>query len=83
MRGRIVDVDSGRFVLVLAGDAEAALQLNDRVHARLEEAAAAGHLEGMRSLHSFLWSQQRRSRRSSTSVAAASPSVAQCAMRSS
>ena len=58
VRGRIVDVDPGRFVLSLGKDAESALRLNDRVHARLSDAVATHHLEAQRSLHSFLWSQE-------------------------
>ncbi len=57
VRGRVLDVDGGRFVVAIAADGEAALQLNDRIHRRLESAVAAGGLEGVRSLHSFLWSQ--------------------------
>jgi predicted exporter len=62
VRGRIADFDSGRFVVGLAPNAEAALVLNDRVHARLTRAIVAGDLEGMSSLHTFLWSRalQRR-----------------------
>ena len=58
VRERIVDVDPGRFVLSLAPDPEGALRLNDQVHTRLAAAVEAGQLEGLRSLHSFLWSQQ-------------------------
>jgi len=57
VRRRVVDFDSGRFVVGLAQDAEAALVLNDRIHQRLEQAAAEGHLEAVSSLHTFLWSQ--------------------------
>lgn len=58
VRRLIVDVDGGRFVLGLADDVESALWLNDRIHERLERAVAANHLDGVRSLHSFLWSQE-------------------------
>jgi len=59
---RIADFDGGRFVVGLAPNAEAALALNDEIHSRLEQAIAAGDLDGMNSLHAFLWSQalQRR-----------------------
>jgi predicted exporter len=57
VRRRVADVDGGRFVVAVAPDPEAALQLNDRIYRRLEGAAAEGHLEGLRSLHSFIWSQ--------------------------
>ncbi|MEE9609162.1 MAG: MMPL family transporter, partial [Myxococcota bacterium] len=57
VRPRIPAVDGGRFVVGLAPDAESALALNDRIYDRLERAISAGHLEGVNSLHSFLWSQ--------------------------
>jgi len=62
VRARIADFDSGRFVVGLAPNAEAALVLNDQIHEQLAEAIAAGDLEGTSSLHTFLWSQalQRR-----------------------
>jgi predicted exporter len=62
VRGRIADFDSGRFVVGLAPDAEAALVLNDQIHEQLSQAIIAGDLDGMSSLHTFLWSQalQRR-----------------------
>jgi predicted exporter len=56
-RRRIIDFDGGRFVVGLAPDAEAALVSNDQIYRRLEQATAAGHLQGMSSLHTFLWSQ--------------------------
>ncbi len=58
VRRRVVDVDDGRFVVALAPDAESALALNDRIDSRLGDAVAEGHLGGVRSLHSFLWSQE-------------------------
>jgi predicted exporter len=58
VRGRIEDFDSGRFVVGLAPNAEAALVLNDQIHERLSKAIAAGDLDGMSSLHTFLWSQE-------------------------
>ncbi len=62
VRARIADFDSGRFVVGLAPNAEAALVLNDQIHDQLAQAIAAGDLEGTSSLHTFLWSQalQRR-----------------------
>jgi predicted exporter len=49
-------------VLALAADEKAALALNDRIHTRLQDAVAAGALDGVRSLHGVLWSEdlQRR-----------------------
>ncbi len=62
VRERIADFDSGRFVVGLAPNAETALVLNDQIHERLTQAIVAGDLDGMSSLHTFLWSQslQRR-----------------------
>jgi predicted exporter len=62
VRERIADFDSGHFVVGLAPNAEAALVLNDQIHERLTRAIVAGDLDGMSSLHTFLWSQalQRR-----------------------
>jgi predicted exporter len=57
VRLRVADFDSGRFVVGLAGDREAALALNDEIHSRLQPGIAAGDFEGMMSLHSFIWSQ--------------------------
>ena len=57
VRRRIVDFDSGRFVVGLAPSSEAALVLNDRIHDRLEQAIAAGQLDGVNSIHTFLWSE--------------------------
>jgi predicted exporter len=62
VRERVSSFDSGRLVVALADDAEAAIVRNEKVNARLSEQIAAGHLEGARSLHALLWSQdlQRR-----------------------
>lgn len=51
-----------RFIVAQGATPQAALSLNDRVYAKLQQAIAAGHLEGVRSLHSILWSEdlQRR-----------------------
>jgi predicted exporter len=57
VRQRITDVDGGRFVVALAEDSESALALNDRIYTRLQDVIADGKLEGMHSLHAFLWSQ--------------------------
>ena len=57
VRRRVSEVDGGRFVVGLARDQESVLALNDRIHRRLERAIASGHMEGMLSLHSVLWSQ--------------------------
>jgi len=58
VRERVSQLDTGRFVIALAPDREAALDLAEQVRARLERAASAGALDGVRSLHSFLWSRE-------------------------
>ncbi len=62
VRSRVARVDAGRFVVAFGDDLEAALQVNDRVHAALEDARAAGEIDTQRSLHVLLWSAdlQRR-----------------------
>ncbi len=62
VRERLSSFDGGRFVIVLADDAEVALARNDTVHARLDALAAAGALAGTRSLHDLLWSQELQRR---------------------
>lgn len=57
VRDSVLDVDGGRFVVGLAADRQSALELNDRIDGRLAVAVAAGHLDGYRSLHAFLWSE--------------------------
>jgi predicted exporter len=58
VRERVSQVDTSRFVIALAPDQESAVRLNEQVHARLQRAVAAGALDGIRSLHSFLWSRE-------------------------
>lgn len=62
VRSEASGVDIERFVVVQSTTAEAALSLNDRVYSELQQAIAAGHLDGIRSIHSILWSEdlQRR-----------------------
>jgi predicted exporter len=64
VRERVSRVDSGRFVVGLAPDAPAAVALADRIHGRLEGAVETGALEGARSVHALIWSEelQRRNR---------------------
>jgi predicted exporter len=62
VRARVSNFEGGRLVVALAETPEAAIALNERVDARLRGAIAAGHLDGVRSLHALLWSaplQQR------------------------
>ena len=62
VRARVSRMDTGRFIVAIGGDEEAALQLNDAVHQRLVDARTENLIEGFRSLHAFLWSEdlQRR-----------------------
>lgn len=62
VRAGAFGVDMDRLVVALAPSPEAALALNDRVYGRLEEAVAAGHLEGVQSLHALLWSEELQRR---------------------
>ncbi|HVR62830.1 MAG TPA: MMPL family transporter [Polyangia bacterium] len=70
VRARVSAMDEGRFVVAGARDLETALRANDEIFARLEKARAAGALDGLTSLHAFLWSQQLQ-RRNRAAVAAA------------
>jgi len=58
VRERVSQFDTGRFVIALAPDREAAVVKNDAIHGRLAALAAKGELVGMRSLHAFLWSKE-------------------------
>jgi predicted exporter len=62
VRERVAGLESSRFVVGLAADEASALALNDRIQRRLERAIANGDLDGARSLHALLWSDdlQRR-----------------------
>jgi predicted exporter len=62
VRERVGAADGGHFAIGVAGDAAAALELNDAIHARLVAVRDAGGFERLRSLHSLLWSEplQRR-----------------------
>jgi predicted exporter len=62
VRDRISRFDAGRFVVAAAPDPAAAIRLNDEVHRRLQPVIAAGGLEGTRSLHSLLWSEELQRR---------------------
>ncbi|MCP5040226.1 MAG: MMPL family transporter [bacterium] len=54
VRAWLPPMDLGRFVVAIADDDQAALELNDTIHGRLLEAKAQGVLEDFRSLHTFL-----------------------------
>jgi predicted exporter len=69
VRDRVTPMDAGRFVVVLAPDAESALRRNDEVAARLAESREGGVFDAYRSLHDFLWSADLQ-RRNLAAVAA-------------
>lgn len=58
VRRRVADFDPGRFVVGLAPEPEAALAINDEIHARLNRGVENGDIDGMMSMHSFIWSQR-------------------------
>jgi predicted exporter len=58
VRRRVTDFDGGRFVVGLASDSEAALALNARIDERLRAVVAAGELDGVGSLHTFIWPER-------------------------
>jgi len=58
VRRQVADYDGGRFVVALAQDREAALAVNDRIYTRLDALREDGALDGILSLHSFVWSEQ-------------------------
>jgi predicted exporter len=62
VRGRVSRFDASRFVLVTGRNEQEAVARNDAVHLRLEQAKQEGALEGMRSLHSLLWSEELQRR---------------------
>jgi predicted exporter len=72
VRARVSHQETGRLVIAVAHDRESALALNDAVYARLERAVASGALDGMRSLHALLWSEELlRANREAVTAAAA------------
>jgi predicted exporter len=64
VRERVARLEGGHFVIALAPDEGSAVAVNDAIHARLTSSVAAGALDGFRSLHALLWSEelQRRNR---------------------
>ena len=65
VRLRVSAMDEGRFVVATAPDMEQALRLNDQVFqvlARLEKERGDGALDGLTSLHAFLWSAELQNR---------------------
>ncbi len=62
VRNRVSSIDTGRFAIGIASDEKGAVELSDRIHERLVAAVEAGEIDGHRSLHDLLWSEdlQRR-----------------------
>ncbi|MCP4004226.1 MAG: MMPL family transporter [bacterium] len=54
VRGRVAQMDPGRFVVSIAESEQDALRLNDAAYERLVSAREAGEITGFRSLHVFL-----------------------------
>ncbi len=62
VRQRVSSVDTSRFAIGLAADEKSAVALSDQIHERLVAAAQAGEIDGDRSLHDLLWSEELQSR---------------------
>ncbi len=62
VRERVARSESGRVVLALGADADAAVARNDLVAERLERAHRDGRIGGFRSLHALLWSGELQRR---------------------
>ncbi len=62
VRERVSSLDSNRFAIGLAPDTASAISLNDRIDRRIQRATEAGELEGSRSLHNLLWSEELQRR---------------------
>jgi predicted exporter len=62
VRARVAGIESSRFVVTLADDADAAVARSEEVRRRLVPLIESGELDGIRSLHAVLWSEdlQRR-----------------------
>jgi predicted exporter len=60
VRERISQFDTGRLVIGLAADDDAALALDERIQRALARSIAAGQLDGARSLQSLLWTPTRQ-----------------------
>lgn len=62
VRTQVSHMESGRFVIALGADDEAALQQNDQVFERLRAAKSQGLIGDFRSLHLLLWSAELQRR---------------------
>ena len=69
VRERVIRLETSRFVIGLAADEAAAVALNDVIHTRLAAAVAGGALDGTRSLHDLLWSEELQRRNLATLTA--------------
>lgn len=62
VRARVARLDAGRFVVAVETDVERGVELNDQVFTRLEMARRDGAFDGMRSLHTLIWSEELQRR---------------------
>ena len=62
VRARVSAFDGGKFVVGRAASREGALALNDEIYDRLEVARKMGAIDGLNSLHTFLWSEALQQR---------------------
>jgi predicted exporter len=74
VRGRVSPFDGGRFVVAGGATPDEAVQRNDEVYAALAACVERGELEGVRSLHDFLWAPDLQER--NWSALAAAPDLA-------
>ena len=62
LRQLVSDSDPGRLVSAMGASREDSLAANDKAFAALRAASAAGELDGFRSLHQILWSEELQKR---------------------
>ncbi len=62
VRARVSPFDAGRFAVSVADTPDLAVAQNDRIHAALRACVARGELQGVLSLHDFLWSAELQER---------------------
>jgi predicted exporter len=73
VRSRLTGVDPTRFLIAEGPDSQTALAVNDRLARELPALVEAGALDGYRSLHAFLWSEDLQ--RASLEALRADPSL--------
>ncbi len=62
VRERVAGLETRHFVVAIAPDAAEALAQSDAIHRRLADSIRAGRLEGARSLHGLIWSEELQRR---------------------